>query len=139
VLLTGSVPVSLSEKARESLAGFLRAGGFLLVDSGSDEFYQSIVSVLPKLLPEGRFTRLSHDHDVFQGKSMPFVVTGGCPVVQAPATGGPAQGIFLGDRLAVFVSRGHLSKAWEEPMSDGSRQAYEMGINLISYALQNAG
>ena len=133
LLLTGSNPVTLSEEARESLAGFLRAGGFLIVDSGSDEFYQSVVAILPKLLPEGRFTRLSDAHDVFQGKSMPFVVTGGCPVA------GPTQGVFLGDRLSVFVSRGHLSKAWEEPMSDGTRQPYEMGVNLIAYALQNAG
>jgi len=139
LLLTGSKPVALSEETRESLAGFLRAGGFLIVDSGSNDFYESIVPSLSRLLPEGRTTDIPTDHAVFQGGSMPFALPGGCPVGAAPGRPGPAQGIFLGDRLAVFVTRGHLSRVWGEPMSDGSRQPYEMGVNLIAYALQNAG
>ncbi len=138
LIITGSKPLVLSEEARAALAKYLRRGGFLLVDSGGDEFYRSAVNMLRMLLPEASFARVSRRHAVFRGSSMPFELVQGCPVVSSFETTGPAQGFFIGERLAVFVSRGNLAKAWGHPPARESREAYHMGVNLIAHALGNA-
>jgi hypothetical protein len=138
VILTGAEAPELSGEARAALAKFVRNGGFLLVDSRGNAFYRGIVKLLQESLPEATFARVSPRHDVFRGGSMPFRLAGGCPVVRPFGATGPAQGLFIGDRLAVFISRGALSEAWSQPEGEGNREAYHMGVNLIAYALQNA-
>ena len=69
---------------------------------------------------------------------MPYRMAQGCPVTEGFGTAGPAQGLFLGDRLAVFVSRGNLMGAWAQPRTGDNEDAYQMGVNLIAYGLQNA-
>ncbi|NIM06078.1 MAG: DUF4159 domain-containing protein [Armatimonadetes bacterium] len=136
LIITGSKPLVLTDKARAALGKYLRGGGFIIIDSGGDEFYRSAVKTLQNLLPEARFTRLSKGHAVFQGGSMPFKLTQGCPVVKQFETTGPAQGFLLNGRLAVFISRGNLTQAWAQPISDSNKEAHHMGVNLIAHALQ---
>lgn len=138
LVIMGSERLKLSDKVKAALAGYLRGGGFVIMDSGGDEFYRSAVNMLRTLLPEASFARMSRRHPVFRGSSMPFELVQGCPVVESFETTGPAQGFFIGDRLAVFVSRGNLAKAWGQPPARESREAYQMGMNLIAYALQTA-
>jgi hypothetical protein len=57
------------------------------------------------------------------------------------------QGIFLGERLALFYSRNDLACAWERrpdgkpvhPCSPGGEEqrewAYKMGVNLVVHAV----
>jgi Ca-activated chloride channel family protein len=138
LVLTGADAPRMSAEARAALAKFVRAGGFVIVDSRDDAFYRGAVKLLQESLPEATFARVSPRHDVFQSDSMPFRLTGGCPVARQTNTVGPAQAMFIGDRMAVFISRGALSEAWSEPLSENTRGAYEMGVNLIAYALQSS-
>jgi hypothetical protein len=138
LVLSGADAPRMSAEARAALAKFVRSGGFVVVDSRGDAFYRGAVKLLQESLPEATLARVSPRHDVFQSDSMPFRLTGGCPVVRQTNTVGPAQAMFIGDRMAVFIGRGALSEAWSEPLSEDTRSAYEMGVNLIAYALQNS-
>jgi Ca-activated chloride channel family protein len=137
VVIAGAETIHFTRDQSEALAKFLRGGGYLIVDSAGDPFYRSVVKELRTLLPEARFARVSVRHPVFRGASMPFSLPDGCPIVGKSETSGPAQGFSLGDRLAVFVSRGGLAQAWAQPRSQANEQAYQMGVNLLAYALQN--
>jgi hypothetical protein len=138
LIIAASDAMALSEAAREDLASFVRRGGFVIVDSGGGEPHEWMVKLLREVLPEASFARVSRDHPVFQGAAMPYRLTRGCPVVGDTGTAGPAQGLFIEDRLAVFVSRGNLMSAWAQPRTAGNEEAYQMGVNLIAYGLQNA-
>jgi hypothetical protein len=127
----------MDAEGRAAVAKFLRDGGFLVVDSRGDAFYRGVVKLLQESLPEAMLARVSPHHDVFQSETMPFRIVGGCPAVRRTGTAGPAQGMFIGDKMAVFISRGALSEAWSEPLTEDTRGAYEMGVNLIAYALQS--
>jgi hypothetical protein len=137
VVITGAKALHFTPKQGAALASFVRGGGYLIVDSAGDGFYRSVVGELRTLLPETRFARVSLHHTVFQGTATPYQLPGGCPIVGKSDTSGPAQGLFLGDRLAVFISRGGLAQAWAQPRSQANEQAYQMGVNLLAYALQN--
>jgi hypothetical protein len=68
---------------------------------------------------------------------MPYHLPNGCPVVTPFEGAGPAQGLFIGDRMVAFISRGGLAAAWSKPLSQKTLAAHEMGVNLIAYALQH--
>ncbi len=138
LIIAGSDTMALSDAAREDLASFVRRGGFVVMDSGGGESHEWMVKLLREALPEASFARVSRDHPVFQGDAMPYRMTRGCPVMGDPGAAGPAQGLFLEDRLAVFVSRGNLRGAWAQPRTGDNEEAYQMGVNLIAYGLQNA-
>lgn len=138
LLILGSKPLELDQKGRAALASYLRRGGFVIVDSGGDAFYRSVTRLLRDILPGARFARVPASHAIYRGRSMPFTLPSGCPAATSFETTGPAQGLFLGDRLAVFISRGNLASAWSQPDSAQRAGAYEAGVNLIAYALQTA-
>jgi hypothetical protein len=138
LIIAGSKQLALSDTAKKRLASYVRRGGFVIVDSGGDEFYRWAVKMLRELLPEANFARVSRGHPVFRGDAMPYRMAQGCPVVESFGTAGPAQGLFLGDRLVVFVSRGNLMSAWAQPRTGDNEDAYQTGVNLIAYGLQNA-
>ncbi len=84
-------------------------------------------------------------HNVFDlgGTGLPtlhYVQLG--PPGQGPAHGQNhgARGLFLGDRLAVFLSSSDLHCGWCDSHGsvwgfDGYRKTVQMGINIITYAL----
>ncbi len=138
LLLAGSEHVTLSDKAKEALVAYVESGGFVVIDSGSDDFYASIVSVFAPLMRTGRLATLQLDHDVFRGDSMPFALSQGCPAGDESQRALPGEGLVVDGRLAVFVSRADLAGAWRKPPDESTREAYRMGVNLIAYGLQSA-
>jgi Ca-activated chloride channel family protein len=138
LIIAGSNQLALSDAARERLASYVRRGGFVIVDSGGGESHEWMVKLLREVLPEAGLARVPLDHPVFRGEAMPHRMARGCPVVEGLGTAGPAQGLFLEDRLAVFMSRGNLMGAWAQPRGGDNEEAYQMGVNLIAYGLQNA-
>jgi hypothetical protein len=136
LFLTGKDAATLSDEEARALADWLEADGFLIVDSAGDEFYNSITAALTKALPNAEFKRIADDHDVYRGAAMPYAIAGGCPIVEKLNTAGPAQGLFVDGKLAVFISRGNLGSAWAAARDEKTELAYRMGTNLLSYALQ---
>jgi hypothetical protein len=139
LFLTGSTAVTLSDQETAGLAKFLAGGGFLIVDSVGDAFYRSVLDALRKALPRARIEELPTDHAIYRGKGMPYSIANGCPLVERLGTSGPAQGLLLDGRLVAFISRGNLGSAWSEKRATETEDAFRMGINLISYALQREG
>jgi Ca-activated chloride channel family protein len=138
LLLIGSESVTLSDKAKEVLVAYVESGGFVVIDSGSDDFHESIVPVFAPLTRTGHLATLGTDHEVFRDDSMPFVLSQGCPAGDESQRARPAEGLVVDGRLAVFVSRANLTGAWREPPDESTRNAYRMGVNLIAYGLQTA-
>jgi hypothetical protein len=136
LFLTGSSAMALSDEEIAGLAKFLADGGFLIVDSAGDEFYRSVLAALQKALPRARIEDLPLDHAIYRGQAMPYSLPTGCPTAQRLGTSGPAQGVLLDGRLVAFISRGNLGSAWSGERTADTEEAFRMGINLLSYALQ---
>ena len=70
---------------------------------------------------------------------MPWKMLAGCPIYRRHQGAGPAHGIFIDGRLAVFYSRGDLGAAWGSVGYGRKRKnvelAFRMGINLLTYSL----
>jgi hypothetical protein len=132
LVLTGSRAVQISDEAAAALAKYIEGGGFAIVDGGSDEFRSSVMVALASTVKGARRGLVRTDHAIFVGKSMPYALTGGTLVRQS-------DGLWMGDRLAVFASSGALVEPWSDPQSKEAQAALELGVNLIAYALQAAG
>jgi Ca-activated chloride channel family protein len=137
LVVAGSGPLTLDRSSGAAFVAFVRRGGLVIVDCSSAAMHRSVLNALAKLLPEARLERLSPRHEVFVGDEMPYHLPNGCPVVTPFEGAGPAQGLFIGDRMVAFISRGGLAAAWSKPLSQKTLAAHEMGVNLIAYALQH--
>ena len=145
--------MELSDSEAVALRSYLLAGGFLMVDDfwGSGE-WASFVRNIRKVFPSREIVELDPDHPVFRSY---YRID---RVVQVPAvhraTGGPTwerdgrvphvRGIFDDrGRLMVAINwNTDLGDAWEwadlahYPL-EYSTFAYQMGVNLIVYALSH--
>jgi len=131
VVLGGSGAAPISDEVAAALAKYIEGGGFVIVDGGNDEFRSLVMVQLAKAVRGAQRGQVHTDHALFVGKSMPYDLTGGTLVSQS-------DGIWVGDRLAVFASAGPLVEPWSDPTSKDAQPALELGVNLIAYALQQA-
>jgi len=131
LLLNGDDAAALTEEVMAALVAYVERGGFVIVDTSSEEFRSRVRAALGSSVKGARRGLVPTDHAVFAGESMPFTLEAGGPVA-------PSDGLWIGDRLAVFASSADLLEAWREPLSPATRAEYELGINLIAYALQTA-
>ena len=69
--LTGTTPVTYTDKERQSLRTYLQSGGFLFIDAaaGSEPFGESIKALFAQILPEAKLEPLDpSDHPVTTGQ-----------------------------------------------------------------------
>jgi Ca-activated chloride channel homolog len=130
VILSGSKPLNLTEKSRQVIAQYLRDGGFLIISSGSNEFYRSVVDALRSSLQGERLTKLRPGHALYQSGAMPYKLTG------SGISG--AEGLMWKGRLAAVIISHDFIKSCSKPMAKDNAVDYQLGVNLIAYALQNA-
>jgi len=130
LFLSGSNPLTLTQQTREALAKYLQSGGLLIVSSGSDGFYQSVVGALQSSLPEAKLTKLSGRQALFQGDAMPYKLT--------DKRLESAQGVFVKGRLAALIIRYDVIKSCSKPLPKDISFDLQLGVNAIAYALQNA-
>jgi hypothetical protein len=146
--------MSLSEEEVIGLRSYLEAGGFLVVDDfwGTRE-WASFESQIRRVLPACRIVDLPMDHPVFSSfyeiKEVLQV-----PNVYNALSGGPTwerdgfvpacRGIFdESGRLVVAINwNTDLGDAWEWAENPAyplkfSTYAYQMGVNLIVYAMSH--
>lgn len=143
LVLAGEGPMPVwSEGARRRLERHLRFGGLLLVDapSPSDPFLVDVERELAMVLPGTEKKRLGPEHVVM--KSF-FLVPRAEGRVRLDES---LEGIDLGDRTAVVISKNDMLGAFErdrfgtwryECQPDGDQQrerAFRLGVNVLMLA-----
>lgn len=149
LFMTADCEYELSDKKKANLGQYINEGGFLLMDDcvvgeGGDFFYQSSYRILEEIFGPGSVKRIPRDHEIFH--NVYDLGDIGLPHLQGQNHG--ARGIFIGDRLAAFLSSNDIHCGW----GDGQRvwfgrggirgthtykEAIQMGINIIMYAISH--
>ncbi|MBP7051276.1 MAG: DUF4159 domain-containing protein [Phycisphaerae bacterium] len=151
LFMTGENHFEFTSDQKGNVKDFLNAGGFILMDdcvvaSGGDFFYTSCFLLLEGLFGQGSVRMIPREHEVFH--NVFDLGDTGLPYLQHAMGLGHhgqnhgARGLFLGDRLAVFLSSTDLHCGWcdshgIEWTPDGYRKSIQMGINIITYALSH--
>jgi hypothetical protein len=138
---------TLTPRQEANLKLYLQEGGFILMDdciyNGADYFYQSAYKLLERLFGQGSVVRIPNAHEVF--KNVYDLSAIGLPWVAGQNHG--ARGVYVGDRLAAFLSSTDIHCGWTDrtrkwySRTDSTphdyKEAIQMGINLIMYALSH--
>ncbi len=129
-----------NQKQQDSLKRFICEGGFLHMDdccfdARGNFFYLSAYDVLEKTFGPGSVKEIPKTHEIFH--NVFDLGSIGLPYLQGVNHG--ARGVFIGDRLAVFLSSTDLNCGWVRTWFTRTQQdqAIQMGINLIMYALSH--
>jgi len=155
LFMTGENYFVFSEQQKRNLKEYITAGGFILMDdcvvgSGGDFFYRSSFALLEEIFGTGSVRVVPRDHEIFNNV-YDFSQTG-LPSLEYAARPGirrqsvphgqnhGARGVFIGDRLAVFLSSTDLHCGWCDSHGvewgiEGYRRTIQMGINVILYAM----
>ena len=141
---TGAYRLGLTQL--DNLKQYILEGGFVLMDEcasprRADDFYQSAYAALLQAFGNEMVRRIPEDHEVYN------IVYAMCePDVQRwkrPGGASPGNtGVFVGDRLAVFLTDADIHCGWTDPRNSWGKRAdheesIKTGINAIAYALSN--
>jgi hypothetical protein len=167
LFMTGENPYKFDDREKASLKEYILRGGFLLMDDcvyldGGDFFYKSSHALLEEVFGSGAVRRIRPEHEVFHNvydltktglpsfqQMNPTPVPGPRRPGQSPMpymTGHGqnhgARGVFVGDRLAVFLSSTDLHCGWCDSHATtfgtaSYTKAIQMGINIIMYAMSH--
>jgi len=165
LFMTGENHYKFDDRQKANLREYITRGGFLLMDdcvvgSGGDFFYQSSYELLEQVFGNGALQRIPLQHEIFHNvydlgdKGLPYMerqnrilLPGmrqprqvGLPYMHGQNHG--ARAVFIGDRLAVFLSSTDIHCGWCDSHGfEFGKQNYEkaiqMGINIIMYAISH--
>jgi hypothetical protein len=156
LFMTGENYFKFSTKAKSNVKAYIERGGFILMDdcvvgNGTDFFYQSAYAMLEETFGRGAIKRIPLNHEVFSNvynlsdsglPAMQYMQVRqlGLPYILGQNHG--ARGLFVGDRLAVFLSSTDLHCGWCDRSGvffgrDNYQQAIKMGVNVIMYAMMH--
>jgi hypothetical protein len=157
LFMTGENYFQFNNDQKYNLKEYITRGGFLLMDDcvvgdGGDFFYQSAFRTLVDTFGKGAVKRIPSEHEVFHNvydlgeTGLPTVDyvyrkrPGGLPYMHGQNHG--ARGVFMGDRLAVFLSSTDIHCGWCDSLGiewgrANYEKAIEMGINIIMYAMSH--
>ena len=135
---TGHGTMRFSESDRDRLRSYLNAGGFLFIND-SYGMAASVRSELANLFPDRELVELPFSHDIYHSY---YDFPNGPPKIHEHDNA-PPQGyaIMIGDRVAVyFLVESDIGDGWEDSQTHNDppekrRQALQMGVNLLAYAL----
>lgn len=156
LFMTSENAFEFTDREKQNFKDYIKTGGFLLMDdcvvgTGGDFFYRCAYNLLEELFGSGSVRVIPKEHEVFHNlydlsaTGLPWLhyVGNGYP----PAGGGPphglnhgARGVFIADRLAVFLSSQDVHCGWVDSHGavwglDYYRKSIQMGINIILYAM----
>ncbi len=145
-LMTGEGAFSFSTSQLANVKRYLDEGGFLLIDDcvlgiEGDLLFQSAVRMLERAYGRGSLVRLPNSHEIFRSA---FDLTSiGLPHCQGRPHG--AHALMRGDRIAALVSPHDIHCGWVDRGGvwfpgpavgpHAHREAIQMGVNIITYAL----
>jgi hypothetical protein len=154
---TSENPFELTARERQNFKDYIKSGGFILMDdcvvgTGGDFFYQCAYKLIEDLFGAGSVRVIPKEHEVFHNLydlsaiGLPWLHYLGSEYTSSRERGSPhglnhgARGLFIGDRLAIFLSSQDLHCGWVDSRGvvwglDGYRQTIQMGINIILYAM----
>lgn len=144
LFMTGMGPYRLKTEESERLKEYVCGGGFVLMDEcahprRADEFYQGSYLALVQLFGQEAVRPIPEDHEVYRSVykiSEPDFhrwKRGGVP---SPGN----TGVFIGDRLAVFLCDADIHCGWTDPRDSWIKRAdneegIKTGINIVAYAM----
>ncbi len=140
LFMTGHGKISFSKSEAERLRKYLLAGGFLYADDdyGMDKSFREEIK---KVFPDKKLVELPFSHEIFHNH---FNFPSGSPKIHEHDGGPPkTYGIFHDGRMVVFYTFDtNISDGWADPEVHGDpenirQKAFEMGTNIIVYALTN--
>jgi hypothetical protein len=165
LFMTGENHYKFDDRQKANLKEYIGRGGFLLMDdcvvaSGGDFFYQSSYALLEEVFGSGEVKRIPLDHEVFHNvydlgdTGLPYMqmldptlmIGRGrirrSPVPSMHGQNHGARGVFIGDRLAVFLSSTDLHCGWCDSRGGvfgihNYKKAIQMGVNIIMYAISH--
>jgi|GEM_PF-1270741 len=130
------VNFSLTANEVDILKKYIDKGGFLFLDSRSDDSIEKIVKAqMSKVFPSNPMTKIPRSHAIntYQFKiSDPGV---GLNLVSNATN----YGIQKGNRYVVFYTRGNFAQLYKQHESSSSeyfKAQYQMGANVILYAIK---
>ena len=139
LFMTAEGSFDLSDNKKDNLKRYIQEGGFLLMDDcvfnqSGDFFYQSSFRLLEEVFGREAVRHVPKGHEVFH--NVYDLEQTGFPYMQGVNHG--ARGIFIDDRLAVFLSSTDIHCGWVRfsiipPRT--SELCLQMGVNIIMYAL----
>jgi hypothetical protein len=148
VFMTSEGHFSLSRKKEQNLKRYLEEGGFIFLDDciymvTTDYFYQSAYKMLENMFGRGSVKPIPMSHELF---SNVYDLTDiGLPHVSG--TYHPAQGVFIGDRLAAVLSSTDIHCGWTDRTGEWYdkpdatphkyKEAIQFGINMIMYCVSH--
>jgi len=130
-------------KQVNNLREYLLRGGFLFIEDcvyadyghDADLFYQSMVRMMPRILPGSKVVRLDHDHEIFSNF---YTFKNGMPHMQGNDLG--LHAVYYKDRMVAALSPSDLHCGWvtSQWFTVAKReQAFRMGINIYIYAMSH--
>jgi len=143
VFMTGENYFDFSDRCRQNLKRYIEEGGFLLIDDcclncTGDILYQRAFRILQEVFGRDAVRRIPINHEVFHNL---YDFPAGLPYIQGQDHG--AHGVFVGDRLAVFLCATDIHCGWADRRHRmfGRSQAYfdslKIGMNILLYALSH--
>lgn len=140
IFMTGHGRINFSKKEAERLRLYLTSGGFLYADDdyGMDDSFRKEIK---KVFPEQELPEIPFSHEIFHSH---FDFINGSPKTHEHDGGPPmSYGIFYEGRMVVFYTfNTNISDGWADEQIHNDppevrRSAFEMGTNIIVYALSN--
>ena len=165
LFMTGENHYKFSDIEKANLKEYILRGGFLMMDdcvvgNGGDFFYKSSYALLEEVFGSGAVKRIRPEHEVFHNvydlgetglpsmrQLVPTLAPGfrrpsqsPMPVMHGQNHG--ARGVFIGDRLAIFLSSTDLHCGWCDSRGavfgrNNYKKAIQMGVNIIMYAMSH--
>jgi hypothetical protein len=146
LFMTGMGVFRMGAPQLETLKQYVMEGGFVLMDECAsprlrDDFYQSAYAALLHAFGHEMIRPLPEDHEVYTN-----VYAIGEPDFRRwkrPGGASPGNtGVFVGDRLAVFLTDADIHCGWTDPRNSWVKRAdheegIKTGINVVAYALSH--
>ena len=143
LFMTGENQYKLDNPQKTNLREYILRGGFLFMDdcvvgNGGDFFYKSSYELLEQAFAKGSVERIPLEHEIFH--NVYDLGDTGLPFMKGQNHG--ARGVFIGERLAVFLSSTDIHCGWCDSYGftfgrHNYEKAIQMGINIIMYALSH--
>ena len=157
LFMTGENHYEFTAKEKVNLKEYIMRGGFLYMDdcvvgNGGDFFYKSSFKLLEEVFGNGAVKQVPHEHEIFHNvydlgdTGLPYLEyvkkrrRKGLPYMHGQNHG--ARGIFVGDRLAIFLTSTDIHCGWCDSHGfewgkENYKKAIQMGINIIMYAISH--
>jgi hypothetical protein len=136
LMISGVRPLKFGPEQTRKLREYVLNGGMIVCDSvyGSPHFSESAVAVFNQMFPESRFRVLPPDHPLYHMLVNVDKVKYDC----GEGSDKPAlEGIYIGSRVGVLLSRQGLGCGWEGKM-DIFPILQKRGLKPSAYSVESA-